>query len=326
MIFIKSPGGDLLEHEFNEKMRLIKERVIDKEFLNNKLVLVNQKLEEKNAELKELSKKLEKERRNVENLKRFSLSNIIATIANNKPEKLMREETELFKVQKVFNRLADELKDIEKEKKDIISGQNKILALEREYRNLQTEKKLWILSLNTEVSKTLKSNLDLVEKIEESLSWIERAIKIGNLTFTSTTSAMQELISASTINQHHFHEPLLLFGEFSSPEDEKSNSKSAFAAEAYFGNFKSVIQSVTTDLKQLIPKLESPTTSFDLLTDTSLIDTLYKTQFVADADVLQRIRNSVDSLLEELKLAFSELKLQKDHLEKMNEILILNFE
>ena len=75
-------------NEINKKLEKLKEFIKLKKSLKEEVNILEDQLEKDEKKLYDLEKDLKKEKKDVDNLNKFSVSNIIATVLNNKENKL----------------------------------------------------------------------------------------------------------------------------------------------------------------------------------------------------------------------------------------------
>ncbi|MDZ5253938.1 hypothetical protein [Clostridium sp. LIBA-8841] len=141
--------------EIDEKIKKYRNNKVLKEALENKISSIEEALSNKEDELKVLEKNLIKEEKDVERLKSFSFSNLMASIMNNKKEKLNKEEKEYLDAKLKYDNLKSDIKnlnnDLEEEKKKL--------------RELQVEDNQYEALIIQKIDILKRSNLDVKDEI-----------------------------------------------------------------------------------------------------------------------------------------------------------------
>lgn len=141
--------------EIDEKIKKYRNNKVLKEALENKISSIEETLSNKEDELKVLEKNLIKEEKDVERLKSFSFSNLMASIMNNKKEKLNKEEKEYLDAKLKYDNLKSDIKnlnnDLEEEKKKL--------------RELQVEDNQYEALIIQKIDILKRSNLDVKDEI-----------------------------------------------------------------------------------------------------------------------------------------------------------------
>lgn len=141
--------------EIDEKIKKYRNNKVLKEALENKISSIEETLSNKEDELKVLEKNLIKEEKDVERLKSFSFLNLMASIMNNKKEKLNKEEKEYLDAKLKYDNLKSDIKnlnnDLEEEKKKL--------------RELQVEDNQYEALIIQKIDILKRSNLDVKDEI-----------------------------------------------------------------------------------------------------------------------------------------------------------------
>lgn len=198
--------------EINKELRECKENIILRDTLNKKLLSIEEKYIEKEKEREKIKEKLDKEFRDIENLKKLSMVNMIATLLRNKEEKLYKEEQEYLQVKFRYDEtivIIDGMKnDIEVLKRRL----KEIEDYEDRYDELIKEKSLLLKSMDKSKSEILQSlenriEIEMTNKIE-----IEEAIEAAAQGSFSANNARKDLESAKSWGDYD----IFLGGMFSS--------------------------------------------------------------------------------------------------------------
>lgn len=92
-------------NEINKKLEKLNESIKLKKSLKREIDTLENQLEKDEKKLHDLEKILKKEKKDVDNLNKLSVSNIIATVLNNKENKLEKEEQEYLIVKLKYDEL-----------------------------------------------------------------------------------------------------------------------------------------------------------------------------------------------------------------------------
>ncbi len=183
--------------EINDKINKTKEELALKKVLEEKREKLRSEFRwEKNA-LDKLKITLEKEQKDVEKLEKLSLSNFIATIMNNKGEKLEKEHEEYFKAKLKFDEQSAKVNLIDRNLESVGERLKDLKDCESEYKEL-LDKKLEIIKTSGDsyVSSKL-SELELdIDKALKAQKEIEEAEAVGRSLVGAINSAQDSLESA----------------------------------------------------------------------------------------------------------------------------------
>ncbi|MBU0996727.1 MAG: hypothetical protein KKE16_01665 [Firmicutes bacterium] len=310
-----------MEENYKEKMESLKEKINQKYILNSDLNKINNEIMDIQSKLSNQSNVLYKAEVAVRNLQRISLSSFFATILNNKPEKLMKKENQLHKEKVLFEKISESIKDLEKQKNEIIKSQKKIISYEREYKILYQDKKNWVLTLDSDAAKLVKHHIDKIESIDLSIANLAKALRVGEITSSSMVSVLNELRKTS----NSFHEYHSLFAEVVKADSTIPRAKSSVAAQTYLESFKKELESVGSEISHLFPDTESTSRAFEVFTDKDISYDFFRTNFVAQESSVIHILNSVDAQTANIKYAITEMKKIKDSIERHTETLVTEF-
>ena len=147
-------------NEINKKLEKLKESIKLKKILKREIDTLEDQLEKDEKKLYDLEKVLKKEKKDVDNLNKLSVSNIIATVLNNKENKLEKEEQEYLMVKLKYDELLASINIL---KEDLFNKKNRLRTLyncEEEYNKAINEKiKLINVYGNYDIKEKI-SNLD----------------------------------------------------------------------------------------------------------------------------------------------------------------------
>lgn len=126
--------------EINREIRECKEKIMLKQTLEKKLKMVEETLDIKEKLLKNLNKILNKEYKDVQNLEKLSLVNILATIIGNKEDKLYKEEQEYIQAKIKYDECLLIVEGYKNDRNYLISRIKEIDYSEDRYAELIREK------------------------------------------------------------------------------------------------------------------------------------------------------------------------------------------
>ena len=184
-------------NEINKKLEKLKEFIKLKKSLKEEVNILEDQLEKDEKKLYDLEKDLKKEKKDVDNLNKFSVSNIIATVLNNKENKLEKEEQEYLIVKSKYDEL---LANINILKKDLVSKRNKLKTLdncEEEYNKVINEKIKLIKDYGSYDAKEKILNLDKrINNIINESRKIKEVYEVGKKLIREVSYAKDELKNA----------------------------------------------------------------------------------------------------------------------------------
>ncbi|MGL5692690.1 MAG: hypothetical protein ACRCXA_01340 [Peptostreptococcaceae bacterium] len=164
--------------EINIKLNNAKSEVAKKYVLENKLEDLKKELHKGEMQLRDLEESLRKEKRDVDNLKKVSLSNIMSTVMGNKAEKMEKEEREYVLAKIQYDNCFSKVRMLKSDINNVISRISKLRQYENEYASLLKEKIKLINILGDNITKAkiieIEANIDSylkeIKEIDESIS------------------------------------------------------------------------------------------------------------------------------------------------------------
>ncbi|MDZ4992445.1 hypothetical protein GNF80_05585 [Clostridium perfringens] len=197
--------------EIDEKIKKYRNNKVLREALENKIFSIIETLNNKEEELESLEKNLIKEEKDVERLKSFSFSNLIASIMRNKSEKLNKEEKEYLDAKLKYDNLKSNIKnlnnDLEEEKKKLRELQveddqyealilQKIDMLKRSNLDVKDE----IIKYEKEISSLLNEKVLVLEALNEAENALMIADEIKSALDSAENWESYTIIGAGVIN------------------------------------------------------------------------------------------------------------------------------
>lgn len=270
--------------EINVKIKKLKADISLKNQLDNEIVALERNLKNEEVELNSLEKRLEKEKKDVDNLNKTSLSNFFATIFKNKDKKLEKEKEEYLNVQikheeilSNINELKSELQNkkemlysidkCEKEYEKIMDEKISILKNNGDYETKENIKRLddklnELIDKNNEIREAYGAGKRLLEAVASAKDELEGAKKWGNFDIIGG-DAMSSIAKQSKIRKANiqFERVSQLMSEFNKElEDIKLSSLEfsnvTFALDVFFDNIFTDI-SVQRRIKEAIEDIEN---------------------------------------------------------------------
>lgn len=261
-------------NEINERIHRLKEDLALKSVLEEKQGKLWKQLSLEEKILEEVRITLNKEHRDVEKLEKLSFSNLIATVMNNKYEKLEKEQHEYLMAKIKYDQQNSKVELI---KESIFSVQDRLKNLkecEKEHKDL-IEKKLKIVKFSGDSSISIKL-ADLEEGLDKDLKVykeIEEAETIGKTLVEAIEAAVDSLESAKILGVWD----ITGGGFFTS----MAKLDKIDEAEAYFINISNLIQRFNKELGDVnISSLSfsSADVAFEVLFDNIFTDLSVQSQ------------------------------------------------
>ncbi|MBI9012481.1 MAG: hypothetical protein JEZ08_09665 [Clostridiales bacterium] len=171
-----------------------------------KLKYDKRRLEELNKQYPQLEEKrqsarkqLEKENKDVERIAGVSLQSFVATILNNRTEKLEKEEYEAIEAKRVYDAITYELEELKSDMVHLKSSLNKQSEIEDAYQEAYQAKKNFIILENPKIWEAVQQ-LELKKAdIDSGIKEIDEALQASRVVLKSTKSAISELKDAKSL-------------------------------------------------------------------------------------------------------------------------------
>lgn len=183
--------------KLNRKIQKLKNDVTLKKILDEEILRLEEKVKLNEEKLYSLERHQIKEKRDVDKLNKISISNIIATLLNNKEDKLEKEEKEYLLAKLKYDELLSSINIL---KEDLANEKNRLISLgncEEEYNELIKEKVNFIKTYGDKEVREKLSNIDneIDDLIKESKE-IEEAYSVGRRLLIEVNEAEEELRGA----------------------------------------------------------------------------------------------------------------------------------
>lgn len=171
--------------EIDEKIKKYRSNKVLKETIEKKISSIKDSLNSKEEELDLLEENLAKEKKDVEKLKEFSFSNLMASIMNNKKEKLDKEEKEYLDAKLKYDNLKSDIDNLNRDLQNEKSKLRELQVEDNQYEALILQKidilKRSDLDVRDEIIKYEKEITSLLNEkvlVLEALSEAENALMI----------------------------------------------------------------------------------------------------------------------------------------------------
>lgn len=183
--------------EINEKLEMLKDNIELQEKLQKEVSILENSLENKEIDLKILEEKLEKKKKSIDDLNKFSVINKIVAIFKNKEEVREKEEQEYLENKLKYDEIVlniDILRNDLKSKEDKL---NTLASCINDYNKVLEEKLIYIKKYcNKEINKKIQMLDEKIIDISNENKGIEEAYLVGGKLLDEVKSAEEELKSA----------------------------------------------------------------------------------------------------------------------------------
>ena len=183
--------------EINEKLEVLKDNIKLQEKLQKEVNILEDSLKNKEIDLKILEEKLEKKKKSIDDLNKFSVINKIVAIFKNKEEVREKEEQEYLENKLKYDEIVlniDILRNDLKSKEDKL---NTLASCINDYNKVLEEKLIYIKKYcNKEINKKIQMLDEKIIDISNENKGIEEAYLVGGKLLDEVKSAEEELKSA----------------------------------------------------------------------------------------------------------------------------------
>ncbi|SDY91306.1 hypothetical protein SAMN05421736_104170 [Evansella caseinilytica] len=184
--------------DFNASLRQIKEKCRKQQKWQECLIRAERQLQEANDKARRLSLQLNKEKKDVERLESFSLSNLFYTVTGRKLEKLDKEKQEAAAAHLKYREAKATTKDLEAEVKEYAQLLASVRGCEEEYASILKEKERLIYSEDSYWSQELYELTEREAEVELTLKEYDEAIRAGEAARDGLYHAQESLNSAKS--------------------------------------------------------------------------------------------------------------------------------
>ncbi|MCM3713971.1 hypothetical protein [Halalkalibacter oceani] len=154
-------------------------------------------LTEGHQKAEQLRQQLERERADVEQLKKLSFTNLFYTVVGRRLEKMEKEQQEVLQAQLKYEEALQTIEDLEEELKEIQLLLHSLSEPVKEYEQLIKEKKAYLIATDSVLNERLSSLIDEEEEKKAQLKEYQEAIAAGIKARASLEKAISSLESAS---------------------------------------------------------------------------------------------------------------------------------
>lgn len=304
--------------ELNRKIEKVKNDVALKRILNDEVLRLEDKLKSEEEKLYSLEKQLIKEKNDVDKLNKLSISNIIATLLNNKENKIEKEEQEYFVAKLKYDELLLSVnilkEELDKEKYRL----NLLGNCEEEYSRLINEKINIIKTYGDRETREKLSNIDnKIDNIINENKEIEEAYSAGRRLLIEVNEAEEYLRSAkswgifdiaggdivSTIAKHN--------------KINKANDK--FEKIGYLiSKFNKEIEDVNLNNVSF----STTTMTLDLFFDNIFTDISVQNKINDSIDNMESLKRKVENIMRDLQKKYDNLEKEHESLKRECSLLI----
>ena len=305
-------------NEINKKLEKLKEFIKLKKSLKEEVNILEDQLEKDEKKLYDLEKDLKKEKNDVDNLYKFSVSNIIATVLNNKENKLEKEEQEYLIVKSKYDEL---LANINILKKDLVSKRNKLKTLdncEEEYNKVINEKIKLIKDYGSYDAKEKILNLDKrINNIINESRKIKEVYEVGKKLIREVSYAKDELKNAKNWGILDIVGGDMMSSIVKHNKIKKANDK--------FYKIKELISSFNKelgDIKLNNISFSTITVTLDLFLDNIFTDISVQNKINDALNSIEEVKIKVERVMNELQRRYDSLEIELKEKKKEFNLLI----
>lgn len=157
---------------------------------------VQAELEEKSAQFASLSTQLEKEKVDVEELERTSLTALFYSILGSRDEQLEKERQELLSAQLQYQQIKRQVEFLQQEENSLRTRLDQLSGIEAEYELLLVEKEGLLRQSNQAATKELIQFAEQIAQLKSEENEIDEAISAGKNVVSSLERVIESLKNA----------------------------------------------------------------------------------------------------------------------------------
>lgn len=282
--------------EINEKINKIKEDLVSKDILENKLEKYNKQLQDEKNDLRLLEKSLKREHKDVEKLERISFTNLLSTLMKNKEEKLEKEQHEYLMAKIKYD---EQIGKVNLLKENIKSIEDRLLTLsncDREYKALINKKIELVKAFGDDYNKGKLEGLEReIDKNLRDLKEVEEARFEGENLLMEIENAAELLNSAKNWGIYD-----IVGGDFISSmvKHNKINE-----AEQSFRRISSLITRFNKELGDVRCNnitFSTTTIAFDIFFDNIFTDFAVQNKINDAVNSIESLRRKIQQIVNEL--------------------------
>ena len=305
-------------NEINKKLEKLKESIKLKKILKREIDTLENQLEKDEKKLYDLEKVLKKEKKDVDNLNKLSVSNIIATVLNNKENKLEKEEQEYLMVKLKYDELLASINIL---KEDLFNKKNRLRTLyncEEEYNKAINEKiKLINVYGNYDIKEKI-SNLDKrINNIINESREVKEAYSAGSKLIIEVNHAKDELRSAKNWGILDIAGGDMMSSIVKHNKIKKANDR--------FYKITELISNFNKELKDInLSNLSFSRTSmtFDLFFDNIFTDISVQNKINDALNSIEELKTKVECIINELQRRYDRLEVELKEVKNELNLLI----
>ncbi|WP_273851646.1 hypothetical protein [Guptibacillus spartinae] len=296
----------------NDRLKEVEESEQLKNELEKKLDQVTERMGEAIEKKSYFNQQLERDKNDVEKLKRVSLDTIKATLKGTKEERVMKENQEMLIAKQNYDQAVEEVKELEEEQRKYISELNQLGDPQATYEKLINEKAAFLLENSTAISIKVLEAYERETACNESLQEVNKAIGILEGVIAFLQEALKKLDKAKgwgTVD-------LLGGGPISSlvkhrhMDEAKDNIEQA---QIRFEDFQRELSHVKPVNEQIVES--ELLTSADILIDSIIFDWIVQDKiYNTEEEVKKQLReleHVMRSLVNEKKMAREQVQKAK---------------
>lgn len=182
--------------EFSVRLAKNIEQQTLKKKLEQDLLAVKTELQDQTAKLASLRNRLNKERMDIEDLERISLTALFYLVLGSHEKQLEKERQDHLSAQLLYEQAKQQVDYLEKEQNALIQQLDKLVNVETEYEMLLSEKENLLRQTNNEVASELIKCTEQIAALESEIKEISEAIAAGNIVIFRLNQVMNSLKSA----------------------------------------------------------------------------------------------------------------------------------
>ena len=302
----------------NDKINKVKEDLALKKVLEEKREKFRSESRWEKKALEQLRITLAKELKDVEKLEKLSISNFIATIMNNKDEKLEKEHEEYFKAKLKFDEQSAKVNMIDRNLENVEERLRNLRNCEREYKEM-LDKKLEIIKSSGDYYVSSKlSELELdIDKALKAQKEIEEAESVGRSLVGAIDAAQDSLESAQGWGLWD-----MMGGEMLSSIAKHNNINDAEKSYIYISNLLQSFNKELGDVNFASLSFSSTAIAFDIFFDNIFTDFAVQSKINDALSDTSYLRKNVSDVMNKLEQEREELSLIILNKRKENEEFI----
>lgn len=185
-----------MQHEYNDRISLVKKCMEKKNKLNMLLKQTEQEMIKEKLFLNKLSNELQKENEDVLKLESTNITSLFYAILGTKEDRLEKEKQDLLKARLKYDHCKNNVEFLAIESKRIVDELNKVESCKYEYEDLLNKKLEAIHIEDKQTSEELKTLIKRKESMKANIIEIDEAIKAGEVALKAIENTINELESA----------------------------------------------------------------------------------------------------------------------------------